>query len=129
MNINNYINRKAIQKHARELRKKLTDSEIILWEHLRNRRLSGYKFLRQHPVLYKADSGRIKYFIADFYCDAKKTVIELDGLIHYETVEYDQFRDEQMKFRGLNVLRIKNEELSDINATLEKIKSFLASTD
>jgi very-short-patch-repair endonuclease len=73
------------------LRRNLTDSEKILWEHLRNRKLAGYKFLRQHPVIYKADYKGLNYFIAYFYCDAKKAVIELDGSIHKETVEYDQF--------------------------------------
>jgi very-short-patch-repair endonuclease len=64
-------NRRDI-KSARELRKNSTDSEILLWDYLRNRRLSGYKFLRQHPVFYKADRQGLNYFIADFYCDAKK---------------------------------------------------------
>jgi very-short-patch-repair endonuclease len=112
---------------ARELRKNATDSEKLLWTYLRNRRLAGYKFLRQHPVIYKADRNGLNYFIADFYCDAKKLVIELDGLIHNETQEYDHFRDDQMKNKGLNVLRIKNEELDDINNTLTKITDFLNS--
>jgi very-short-patch-repair endonuclease len=50
-----YFGIKEIRKNARELRKILTESEQILWEHLRNRKLNGYKFLRQHPIIYKAD--------------------------------------------------------------------------
>jgi very-short-patch-repair endonuclease len=111
------------------LRRNLTDSEKLLWEHLGNSKLAGYKFLRQHPVIYKADCKGLNYFIADFYWDAKKTVIELDGSIHDETQEYDQFRDEEMKLMGLHVLRLKNEELSYLNITLEKIITFLNSTD
>jgi len=125
MSKNNYLDIKTIKKHARELRRNLTDSEKILWEQLRNRKLSGYKFLRQHPIIYKADYKGLNYFIADFYCDAKKAVIELDGAIHNETEEYDQFRDEEMKLLGLHVLRLKNEELSQMNITLEKIKFYL----
>ena len=94
---------------------------------IRNRRLEGYKFLRQHPVIYKADYKGLNYFIADFYCHVKKAVIELDGPIHNKTPEYDQFRDEEMKLLGLNVLRIKNEELNDMHNALFKIKSFLNS--
>jgi len=125
MSKNNYLDIKTIKKHARELRRNLTDSEKILWEQLRNRKLSGYKFLRQHPIIYKADYKGLNYFIADFYCDAKKAVIELDGAIHNETEEYDQFSDEEMKLLGLHVLRLKNEELSQMNITLEKIKFYL----
>ena len=120
---------KNIKKLAKELRQNLTESEILLWQYLRNRRLSGYKFLRQHPIIYKADYLGLNYFIADFYCDSKKTVIELDGPVHNETVEYDKFRDEVMLEKGLHVLRIKNEELSNINSVLQKIMSFLLSID
>jgi len=66
---------KEIRKHAQELRNNMTESEDILWKELRGRRLSGYKFLRQHPVLYKGNLKRFNYFIADFYCFEKKAVI------------------------------------------------------
>jgi len=125
MNKCNYLDIKTIKKHARELRRNLTDSEKELWEQLRNRRLSGYKFLRQHPIIYKADYKGLNYFIADFYCDSKKTVIELDGLIHDEKEEYDKFRDEEMKLLGLHVLRLKNDELSNMNIVIEKIIFYL----
>ena len=125
MSKSNYLDIKTIKKHARELRRNVTDSEKELWEQLGNRRLSGYKFLRQHPIIYKADYKGLNYFIADFYCDSKKTVIELDGSIHDEKEEYDQFRDEEMKLLGLHVLRLKNEELSEMNIVIEKIIFYL----
>jgi very-short-patch-repair endonuclease len=127
MSRNNYLDIRTIKKHARELRKNATGSEKQLWEQLRNRQLSGYKFLRQHPVIYKADFKGLNYYIADFYCNEKKTVIELDGSIHNERIEYDRFRDEELRYKGLNVLRLKNEELTDMSTALEKIKSFLYS--
>jgi very-short-patch-repair endonuclease len=55
---------------ARLLRKKATDTERILWRHLRNRNFAGYKFRRQHPL----DS-----YVLDFYCPTAKLAIELDG--------------------------------------------------
>jgi very-short-patch-repair endonuclease len=127
MRKSNYLDIKTIKKHARELRRDLTDSEIELWEQLRNRKLSGYKFLRQHPIIYKADYKGLNYFIADFYCNAKKVVIELDGSIHDKTEEYDRFRDEEMKLLGLKVLRLRNDILSDMDIALFEIKSFLES--
>ncbi|MCC5905352.1 MAG: DUF559 domain-containing protein [Balneolaceae bacterium] len=39
--------RKSITELARELRKHPTESEKLLWEVLRKRRLAGYRFLRQ----------------------------------------------------------------------------------
>jgi very-short-patch-repair endonuclease len=120
-----YIDFKVIKKSARELRKNMTDSETLLWDQLRNRRLSGLKFLRQHPIVYKADYRGLNYFIADFYCHEKKTVIELDGQIHETTVEYDQFRDDEIKKLGLQILRLKNEELNNMDEALLKIKRFL----
>jgi very-short-patch-repair endonuclease len=93
-----YHDFKEIKKHARELRSTLTGSEELLWKELRNRRLSGYKFLRQHPIVYKAYYKGLNYFISDFYCNEKKAVIELDGPIHETTFEYDEFRDFEMDF-------------------------------
>jgi len=114
-----------IKKHARELRQNMTESEKLLWREIRNRKLSGFKFLRQHPIIYKGDLTRLNYFVADFYCDEKKLVIELDGAIHESNNEYDTFRDSELENLGINVLRIKNEELKNIKKVLQKIESYL----
>jgi very-short-patch-repair endonuclease len=116
-----------VKKRARELRRKATPSEVILWNELRNRKLCDYKFLRQHPVVYNPYGSGVKYFVADFYCDIKKTVIELDGPIHEINLENDQFRDAEMVNLGLHILRIRNEELLDITNVLKKIERYLNS--
>ncbi len=67
-----------IKKSARELRNNMTKSEKLLWHELKGKKLEGYRFLRQHPVLYKGNLTRYNYFITDFYSDEKKVVIELD---------------------------------------------------
>jgi len=118
---------KIVKMRARELRRKATPSEILLWKELRNRNLSGYKFLRQHPIVYNPYGSGVKYFVADFYCDTKKTVIELDGPIHENNLEYDQFRDTEMVNLGLHILRIKNEELLNIDEVLRNIETYLNS--
>lgn len=102
----NRFDHNQISNKSRELRKNMTDSEKLLWEELRDRRLNGLKFLRQHPVLYQGNLIRYNYFIADFYCYEKKAVIEIDGPIHEGNEEYDSFRDEEMKNLGLHILRI-----------------------
>ena len=119
---------KKIKEHARELRKNMTESEKLLWKELRVRKLSGYKFLHQYPILYDGNLIRYNYFVADFYCDAKKTVIELDGPIHETTEEYDNFRESELEDLGLHILRIKNEELKEMKDVLRRIESFLNQT-
>ena len=125
MSRHNYIGIKWIKKNARELRSNLTYPEKLLWNELRNRKFEGLKFLRQHPILYKADFKGINYFIADFYCHEKKIVIELDGPIHEINPDYDSFRDNEMNQMGITVIRIQNSELENINTVLCKIRTTL----
>ncbi len=109
---------------ARELRSNPTPSEKILWRHLRRRQLDGYKFLRQKPFVYEQIKQKRYFFIADFYCAELKLVIELDGKIHDFQKEYDYQRDFVLNKLGLQVLRIKNEELGNIDNVLERILEF-----
>jgi len=73
---------KTIKQLAKELRKNQTEAEEMLWQKLRNRKLYGYKFLRQHPIIHSGFINKLYFFIADFYCAEKELVIELDGKIH-----------------------------------------------
>ena len=114
-----------IKKSARELRNNMTESEKLLWQELKGKKLAGCRFLRQHPVLYKGNLTRYNYFIADFYCDEKKAVIEVDGPVHEESEEYDEYRDSELQELGIKVLRIKNEELQDMPKVLDRIKQFI----
>ncbi|WP_342597452.1 type ISP restriction/modification enzyme [Cyanobacterium aponinum UTEX 3222] len=119
--INRQILRELLEK-ARELRKKQTPTEKILWECLRGNRLLDFKFRRQH---------NIGSFIVDFYCHSAKLVIEIDGKIHeeLEQKEKDKNRDEWLKNHGLKVLRIKNEDiLNNLENTLNIIVENLLSS-
>ena len=103
----------AIQERARELRKQMTPAEKMLWEHLRSRKSSGFKFRRQHPI------GPT---IADFYCAECQLVVEVDGGIHITQQDYDRQREQALAERGLHVLRLKNEDvLSNIDTALALI--------
>ena len=106
---------------ARELRKSMTETEKILWQNLRNRKLEGYKFLRQHPITYDYNANPVKYFVADFYCAERKLIVELDGKIHLSQQEKDFIRDVILLQRGYKTLRIKNEEMCDVENVLRKI--------
>ena len=87
--------------------------------------MSGYKFLRQHPILYQGNLIRFNYFIADFYSSERKVAIELDGPIHDLNQEYDKFRDSELRNCGIHMLRIKNDELQNMNEVLKRILVFI----
>jgi len=116
------------KEFARLLRKNLTPEERIMWNLLRNRRMMGYKFLRQHPIKVWETSGRYHFYYADFYCSEKKLVGEIDGLIHSMQEDYDRARDHVMLELKLTVVRITNDEVNkDVMQVLKKIVEYLNS--
>ncbi len=111
---------------ARELRKNLTPAENIMWNMLRNRRLLGIKFLRQHPIVVNKSNGKTSFYIADFYSAEKKFVLEIDGLIHSFQIDYDEARDLVISELGIRVLRVTNEEVDKTPyEVINRIKAFL----
>ncbi len=64
---------KNLKQFSRDLRNNSTLGEILLWQKLRARSMMGYQFYRQKPL---------ENFIVDFYCQALKLVIEIDGGYH-----------------------------------------------
>src|SRR5690349_11021332 len=91
---------------ARALRRGMTDAEALLWRHLRDRRLNGYKFRRQEP--------RGPY-IADFVCLEVGLIVEVDGGQHTE--ESDAPRTQRLERNGYRVLRFWNDQvLNETNA-------------
>ena len=91
-----------ILKNAREMRRDPTEPEKRLWAKLRRKQLGGFKFRRQHPL------GR---FILDFYCDAAKLAVELDGASHAEQVTYDARRTQWIARQGIHVVRFGNQQV------------------
>jgi len=77
------------KEFCRDLRANQTNSENIIWEIIRNRKLFGKKFLRQHPIFYDM-LGKESFYICDFYCHELKLVIEINGKIHDYNKENDK---------------------------------------
>ena len=115
-----------IKRIATKLRNNPTSEEKLLWTELRRKNLK-YKFLRQHPIIYDSANKEYFFYIPDFYCANKKLVIELDGKVHEFQKEQDVHRTEVLKGKGLHVLRIKNEELKNIEKAIKKINDMLGS--
>ncbi|UCH18763.1 MAG: DUF559 domain-containing protein [Burkholderiales bacterium] len=104
---------------ARALRSISTDTERLLWHHLRDRRLGGYKFRRQHPI---------GPFFADFACVEAGLVIELDGGQHYEAaaLDVDARRTAALNAHGFEVLRFNDREvLTECDGVLHRILDWL----
>jgi len=88
-----------LTENARTLRKQLTKEEAKLW----------YQFLR----LYRPRFHRqyvIGNYIADFYCNQAKLVVELDGSQHCtpEEIRYDHNRTQYLQSQGITVMRLSN---------------------
>jgi len=79
-----------------------TAAEAAMWEIVRDKRLAGFKFRRQH---------KIGPFIVDFYCHAANLAVEVDGPIHQQRREEDARRTAWLTSIGLQVIRFANEEV------------------
>ncbi|OOG44502.1 DNA methylase [Rhodanobacter sp. C06] len=99
------------REQSLEPRRSATEAELKLWYRLRGGRLNGLKFRRQHPM---------SPYVVDFYCAAKKLVVELDGSQHDEVV--DHARTRFLEAQGMKVLRYwDNDVLQQTDAVLEAI--------
>ena len=107
-----------MNRFARALRKHPTDAEAHLWNHLRARRLDGYKFRRQRPF---------GPYVLDFVCLEARVAIELDGSQHAEQMSSDEHRDAFIRSYGLRVLRFwNNDVLRNPSGVLEVILAELS---
>ena len=110
---------KSVTEFAKENRKQPTESEEKLWEQLRNRKIHGCKFRRQHPI---------EGYIADFVCLEKKVVVEVDGGYHdaEQQTKIDEFRTLTLQKNGYRLIRFSNEEvLNKIDWVLDEVKKIL----
>jgi len=101
---------------AKNFRKNLTVSEEKLWDILRNFKTNNLKFRRQHLIWR---------YIADFYCEELKLIVELDWKIHDDLVQkwYDEERNNLLKSYGFSILRLENNFI--LNNSENEIKNKL----
>jgi very-short-patch-repair endonuclease len=99
---NNMAQDPTLLGHAKQMRHEATPFEVILWRHLSNSKLAGFKFRRQHVI----DSR-----IVDFFCPAKKLIVEVDGETH--DPRQDARRDLQLQADGYQTLRFTNAEVAN----------------
>ena len=103
-------------ERARELRHRSTRAELVLWRHLRDRQLGGFKFVRQEPI---------GPYFADFVCRDLRVVIEVDGGQHADNVA-DPKRDARLGELGYRTIRVWNNDVrGNIDGVLQMLRSEL----
>lgn len=90
----------------------------MFWSAVRNRKFLGLKWRRQVPI------G--KYY-ADFLCEKKQVIVELDGGHHGDQIEYDRHRTKVLGDYGYVVIRFWNAKITqDLDSALYKLERLLA---
>ena len=98
---------------AKEMRQAAAPAEKKVWWCLRNRRLNGFKFRRQHAI------GN---YIADYFCAECNLIVELDGDSHASRQEDDGQRTRWFESQGCSVVRYFNRDVHEhLEAVLEAI--------
>ena len=108
-----------LKEYAKKLRKNMTLSEVLLWNHLKRRQMCGLQFNRQRPI---------DNYIVDFYCKDLQLAIEIDGSSHYseEAQEKDKIRQEKLESLGVRFLRFDNSEVKqDMPNVLRAIEGWI----
>ncbi len=103
------------------MRRNQTSAELLLWAAIRRRAL-GHAVHRQAVLLG---------WIVDFWCPAKRLIIEVDGVNHQQPKQKvrDDLRTAVLERRlGAKVIRVTNEEVdADLPAVVERVKAEVGS--
>lgn len=100
---------------AKRLRANTTPHERILWRALKDLPIEGSHFRRQAPI---------GPYVVDFFCPAKRLILEIDGGHHNEddVAEHDRNRQQWLESEGYRVIRFWNSEIArNLTAVLERI--------
>ena len=109
-------NKKNLKDLRKELRRNMTSAEAFLWNELKDNKIEGRKFRRQHSI---------NNFIVDFYCASEQLILELDGEVHLNPTaeEKDRRRDRILEGMGLKVLRFENKMVfENLESVLREIR-------
>jgi len=90
---------RTTKDHAKALRKNLSLPEVLLWKAIKGRKLMGLPFRKQHPI---------GPYVLDFYCQAARLAIEVDGSSHGfgDRPRRDEARDAWLEAQGITTLRL-----------------------
>jgi very-short-patch-repair endonuclease len=103
---------------ARELRKKSTLAEVLLWRCLRKGQRGGYDFHRQKPI---------DAYIVDFLAPELMLAIEIDGKSHKLKGQEDDERQKRLEALGIRFLRFDDAMVkTHLNHIVQAIDNWIA---
>jgi very-short-patch-repair endonuclease len=111
-----------LRRHAKALRRDMTDAEQRLWVQLRAHRFADAHIRRQVPI---------GPYVVDFVCHHAKLIVELDGGQHgtADGARRDAQRTAWLEARGFRVFRFWNTDvLSNTDGVLHTIAQRLSET-
>ncbi len=106
--------RREIQR-ARDLRRNMSEPEVMLWSRLKRLRDRGFHIRRQAPF---------RGYYLDFVCHARRLVVEVDGFQHGDDVQaaHDAVRGRILERQGYRVLRFwAGEVRRDLTGVMDQI--------
>ena len=99
-------------QRARELRKRMSLPERMLWSRVRNSKL-GFVVRRQYAI---------GPYVADFYIYELRLCVEVDGKDHDMREEHDEARDNYFKRMGITTIRIAAKAIfADLDGVAESL--------
>lgn len=102
-------------ERARDLRRNMSEPEVMLWSRLKRLREQGFHIRRQAPF---------HGYYLDFVCHTRRLVIEVDGSQHGGDVQadHDAIRDRILASKGYRVLRFWTGEVRrDLASVVDRI--------
>lgn len=106
-----------LKQIAKNLRNNSTLSEVLLWQHLKSKKMKGYDFHRQKPL------GN---YIVDFFCNDLMLAIEIDGISHDEKIANDKKRQKHLESLGIIFLRFNDLDVKrNIEGVLLEIEKWI----
>lgn len=95
----------------------MTPTEVYLWQRIRKKQINNLQFYRQK---------QLGNYIVDFYCPARKLIIEVDGGQHYDSgklTKGDLTRESYFKnVLKFKIIRFTNIEIKqNMPAVIDKI--------
>jgi very-short-patch-repair endonuclease len=97
------------RSRAKTMRHAPVGTEKQFWPHIRNRKLGGFKFKRQHLI---------GPHIVDYVCLEEKPIVELDGTSHQARLAHDAARNRYLQDQDYRVLRFENGEVVEYLSTI-----------
>ncbi len=104
---------------ARKLRNNSTHAEVLLWNQLKNKKLKGYDYHRQKPILN---------YILDFFCHELYLAIEVDGITHDTENQQvkDKARQSEIEALGITFLRFDDMDIkTQMDGVISEILNYV----